>query len=111
MVSAAGPAARMTVTPTAILAVAATGMFISVMWLIIGMARHRTRPAPGHPRRRRNRPAPWPPEHASRDRAARAASFGVNEEWYEGTAAHGRPRTYGPPQLWSDVPGDPRDWQ
>jgi hypothetical protein len=104
----------MTVAPTAILAVAATGMFVAVIWLILGMARHRDRPAPGHrlrPDRRHNRPAPWPPEHASRDRAARAASFGVNEEWYEGARAYGHPRIYGPVQLWGDVPDDPPDWR
>ena len=112
MVTAAGPAAGMSMGPTVILGVAATGMFISVMLLVIGMARSRTRPATGsRPRQHRNRPAPWPPEYASRDRAAGATSFGVNEEWLERAPGYGRPRIYGPVQLWGDMPDDPRDWR
>lgn len=114
MVTAAGPAAVMSMGPTVILAVAATGMFVSVMLLVIGMARHRTRPAPGHrlrPGQHHNRPAPWPPEYSSRDRAAGATSFGVNEEWFERAPGYGHPRIYGPVQLWGDVPDDPRDWR
>jgi hypothetical protein len=48
MARAAGPAAGMTVPQVAIIAVAAIGMFVAVMLLVLGMSRRPARPAPGH---------------------------------------------------------------
>jgi len=64
MVRAAGPAAGMTVPQMAIVAVAAIGMFVAVMLLVLGMSRRGTRSIPGHrirARTRHNRPGPRPP--------------------------------------------------
>ncbi len=62
MVRAAGPAG-MTVPRMAIVAVAAIGMFVAVMLLMLGMSRGGTRSIPGHrirARTRHNRPGPRP---------------------------------------------------
>jgi hypothetical protein len=78
MVSAAGPAAGMTVPQMAMVAVAAIGLFVAVMLLVLGMSRRGTRPTAGHrlrPRTWHNRPGLRPSAAPARPRppAARTA--------------------------------------
>jgi hypothetical protein len=134
MVRAAGPAAGMTVPQMAIVAVAAIGMFVAVMLLVLGMSRRGTRSIPGHRIRARtshNRPSPRPPAArvSLRPPAQRPAAAPLNlgrpaqrppappvslrpsarasEDWADQAGSYG----YGPPSLWGDVPDDPRGWR
>jgi hypothetical protein len=134
MVRAAGPAARMTVPQMAIVAVAAIGMFVAVMLLVLGMSRRGTRTIPGHrirARTRQHRPGPRPsPAPASlRPSAQRppAAPLSLRPTAQRPPAAPAglRPSAqasqdradragsfgYGPPSLWGDVPDDPHGWR
>jgi hypothetical protein len=81
----------MWIAQMAIVAIAAVGMFVAVMLLVLGLSRRRDRRVPGRrPRARRRHDHPWPrpPANANADRAA-----------------------YGPPSLWGDVPDDPHGWR
>jgi hypothetical protein len=134
MVRAAGPAAGMTVPRMAIVAVAATGMFVAVMLLVLGMSRGGTRSIPGHrirARTRHTRPGPRPsaapaslrpsaqrsvaPPLSPRPSAQRPPaptvslrpSAHANQDRADRAGSFG----YGPPSLWSDVPHDPHGWR
>ena len=134
MVRAAGPAAGMTVPQLAIVAVAATGMFVAVILLVLGMSRRGTRSIPGHrirARTRHNRPGPRlsaapvslrpsaqrPPAAPlnSRRSAQRPSAVPVSlrpsartsQDWADQPGSY----DYGPASRWGDVPDDPRGWQ
>jgi hypothetical protein len=133
MVRAAGPVAGMTVPQMAIVAVAATGMFVAVMLLVLGMSRRGTGSVPGHrtrARTRHNRPSPRPSAApvglrppAQRPPAAPLnlrrpaqrppatpvsprSSARAGEDWAGQAGSYG----YGRPSRWGDVPDDPRGW-
>jgi hypothetical protein len=125
MVRAAGPAAGMTVPQMAIVAVAAIGMFVAVMLLVLGMSRRGTRPIRGHrvrARTRHNRPSPRPPAApvSLRPSARRppAAPLSSRPPAQRPPAHAGQDQAdragsfgYGPPSLWGDVPDDPHGWR
>ena len=136
MVRAAGPAAGMTVPQMAIVAVAAIGMFVAVMLLMLGMSRRGARSIPGHrirARTRHNRPSPGPrPPGAPvslRPPAQRppAAPLNLRPSAHRPPAAPaslrpsaraGQDRAdqvgssgYGAPSPWGDVPDDPYGWR
>jgi hypothetical protein len=133
MVRAAGPVAGMTVPQMAIVAVAAIGMFVAVMLLVLGMSRRGTRSAPGHrirARTRHDRPRPRssPAPVGMRPSALRPPAAPLNprrpaprppatpvsprpparagEDWADQAGSYG----YRRPSRWGDVPDDPRGW-
>ncbi len=136
MVRAAGPVAGMTVPQMAIVAVAAIGMFVAVMLLVLGMSRRGTRSIPGHrirPRTRHDRPRPRssaapvsPRPPALRPPAVRPPAAPLNPrhpaQRPSATPVSPRPPAhagqdwadqagsygYRPPSRWGDVPDDPR---
>jgi len=91
MVRAAGPAAGMTVPQIALVALAAIGMFVAVMLLVLGMSQHPARPAPGH-----------------RLRPRQEGYGGADSPPVPGGLRGVRPPGLAPPR---DVPEDPRGWR
>jgi hypothetical protein len=133
MVRAAGPVAGMTVPQMAIVAVAAIGMFVAVMLLVLGMSRRGTRSVPGHRIRARTRhdrassrpsaapvglrpPAQRPPaaplnprrpaQRPSATPVSPRPSARAGEDWADQAGSYG----CRPPSLWGDAPDDPRGW-
>jgi len=133
MVRAAGPVAGMTVPQMAIVAVAAIGMFVAVMLLVLGMSRRGTRSAPGHrirARTRHDRPRPRssPAPVGIRPSALRPPAAPLNprrpaprpsatpvsprpsaragEDWADQAGSY----SYHPSSRWGNVPDDPRGW-
>lgn len=114
MLRAAGPAAGMAVPRMAILAVAATGMVVAAMLLMLGMSRRGTRPRPGHrvrARTRHIRPGPRPPAAPvslrSMPKRPPAAPLSSRSSVQRPPAAASSPR----PPAWGDAPEDPYGWQ
>ncbi len=134
MVRAAGPAVEMAVPRMAILAVAATGIVVAAILLMLGMSRRGIRPRPGHrvrARTRHNRPGPRPSaapvSFRSMPKRRPPAPLSLRPSAQRPPAASPGPRPsahtshdraartgssgYGPPPLWGDVPDDPYGWQ
>jgi hypothetical protein len=133
MVRAAGPVAGMAVPQMAIVAVAAIGMFVAVMLLVLGMSRRGTRSAPGHrirARTRHDRPSSRPSAApvGLRPSALRPPAAPLNprrpaprppatpvsprpsaragEDWADQAGSYG----YHSSSRWGNVPDDPRGW-